>query len=134
MDKGVRELVISYLSPRFFTLLVLAGDARTGGAGLATRRTRRARYANFWCRTSRCFANIQCGHIRRRYLACTRAPATARDCERVWALRGGQAEPAYAGPGGLDMSGGLFHVGLFACYDRMVGRASLADYPSVDGR
>ena len=29
-DDGVaRELVISYLSPRFFTLLVLAGDART---------------------------------------------------------------------------------------------------------
>jgi hypothetical protein len=37
MDGGVRELAISYLSPRFFTLLILTGDARTalrwGGPG-----------------------------------------------------------------------------------------------------
>ena len=44
-DEGVRELVISYLSPRFFTLLVLAGDARTalqwGGPGSGLSHTTR---------------------------------------------------------------------------------------------
>jgi Protein of unknown function (DUF1365) len=57
-DGKFRELVISYLSPRFFTLLVLAG------VGAAARHTRRARYANVWCRMKRCFASVLCARIR----------------------------------------------------------------------
>ena len=55
-DGKLRELVISYLSPPFSTLLVLARHVPTAlrGAGPAARHAIRA---NFWCRMKRCFSN-----------------------------------------------------------------------------
>ena len=65
------ELVISYLSPRFFTLLVLAGDARGAAVGQAWRSNERG---------TRVFGvgrGVGRGHARRRCLPCARGPAIA---------------------------------------------------------